>query len=118
LYWHYPHYPNQGGKPGGAVRAGDWKLIEFYENARRELIDLKADPGENRNLAEAKPDVVKKLADQLAGWRDRVGAKMPKPNPGRRPRTGPSSCTPGRPRFTGRCSGTSRSRTRRRSGTG
>jgi arylsulfatase A len=81
VYFHYPHYSNQGGKPGGAIRAGDWKLVEFYENNRRELFDLKADPGENRNLAAEKPDVVKELAAQLAAWRTRVGAKMPKPNP-------------------------------------
>jgi hypothetical protein len=81
LSWHYPHYSNQGGKPGGAVRAGDWKLVEFYENDRRELFDLKADPGESRNLAAEKPDVMKKLADQFAEWQKAVGAKMPKPNP-------------------------------------
>src|SRR3954465_3058316 len=57
LYWHYPHYSNQGGKPGGAVRTGDWKFIEFYETGRRELFDLKADPGENRNLAAEMPEV-------------------------------------------------------------
>src|SRR5262249_24680709 len=46
LFWHYPHYSNQGGRLGGAVRVGDYKLIEFYENDRRELFDLKQDPGE------------------------------------------------------------------------
>jgi len=81
LYWHYPHYSNQGGTPGGAVRSGDWKLVESYENNRRELFDLKADAGENRNLSADKPDVVRKLADQLAAWRNSVGARMPKPNP-------------------------------------
>lgn len=81
LYWHYPHYSNQGGKPGGAIRLGDYKLVEFFENGRRELFDLKADPGENRNLAADKPDVVKQLADKLADWRTKVGAKMPTPNP-------------------------------------
>ena len=59
LYWHYPHYANQGGRPGGVVRAGDMKLIESYENDRRELFDLKRDPGELRNLAAEKPDVVR-----------------------------------------------------------
>ncbi|HJZ92949.1 MAG TPA: sulfatase, partial [Gemmataceae bacterium] len=63
LFWHYPHYSNQGGRPGGAVREGDLKLIEFYENGRRELFDLKSDPGESRNLAADKPEVVKRLAD-------------------------------------------------------
>ena len=82
LYWHYPHYSNQGGKPCGAVRAGDWKLVEMYENGRLELFDLKADAGESRNLADDNPAIVTKLAVQLAAWRTRVGAKMPKPNPG------------------------------------
>ncbi|QEL14014.1 sulfatase-like hydrolase/transferase [Limnoglobus roseus] len=79
LYWHYPHYANQGGKPGGAIREGNFKLIEFYENGRRELFDLKS--GEGNNLAEAKPDVTKRLAEKLAAWRTEVGAKMPTPNP-------------------------------------
>jgi len=81
LYWHYPHYSNQGGKPSGAMRAGEWKLVEFFETGRRELFDLKADPGENRTLVADKPEVVQKLADQLAAWRKSIGAKMPKPNP-------------------------------------
>jgi arylsulfatase A-like enzyme len=82
LCFHYPHYSNQGGRPGGAIRVGDMKLVEFFENDRRELFDLKADPGENRNFAEARPDVVKELGDKLTAWRTDVGAKMPKPNPG------------------------------------
>jgi arylsulfatase A len=81
LYWHYPHYANQGSKPGGAIRSGNYKLIEFYENDRRELFDVVADVGENKNLAAEKPDVVKQLADKLAAWRKDVGAKMPTPNP-------------------------------------
>jgi arylsulfatase A-like enzyme len=85
LYWHYPHYSNQGGRPGGAVREGDWKLIEFYEDGRRELYDLKADKGETRNLAAEKPEVVKRLASHLDAWRKTVGAKMPRANPAYRP---------------------------------
>jgi arylsulfatase A-like enzyme len=81
LYWHYPHYANQGGRPGGVVRAGDMKLIEFYENDRRELYDLKRDPGESRNLAAEKPDVVRDLATKLELWRVDVEAQMPRPNP-------------------------------------
>ena len=81
LYWHYPHYSNQGGKPGGAVRAGEYKLVEFYENGRRELFDVLKDPGENRNLSAEKPDIVKRLGDGLTAWRTKVGAKMPEPNP-------------------------------------
>jgi arylsulfatase A-like enzyme len=55
IYWHYPHYSNQGGKPGAAVRAGDYKLIEMYENGRQELFNVQKDPGEGRNLIETMP---------------------------------------------------------------
>ena len=51
LFWHYPHYGNQGGAPGGAVRDGDWKLIEWYEDGRLELYNLEDDLGEQHNLA-------------------------------------------------------------------
>jgi arylsulfatase A-like enzyme len=81
LYWHYPHYANQGGKPGGAVRAGDYKLIEFYEDGHRELYDLRKDLGESRNLIEDRPEVAKELAGKLEAWQKEVGARMPKPNP-------------------------------------
>ncbi|MBA4019794.1 MAG: N-acetylgalactosamine 6-sulfate sulfatase (GALNS) [Pirellula sp.] len=80
LYWHYPHYANQGGKPGGAVRAGPWKLIEFYENGRRELFDVSASVNESRNLAAEKPEVVAELAGKLDAWRKSVAAQMPTPN--------------------------------------
>jgi arylsulfatase A-like enzyme len=81
LYWHYPHYSNQGGKPGAAVRAGDHKLIELYENGRRELFDLRKDPGESRNLIESSPALARELGDKLDRWRQEVGARMTKPNP-------------------------------------
>lgn len=80
-YWHYPHYANQGSRPGGAIRDGNWKLIEFYDRERRELFDLSKDVSESRNLAADKPDVVKELAKKLADWRKEVGAKMPTENP-------------------------------------
>lgn len=81
LYWHYPHYANQGGRPGGVVRDGNYKLIEFYENNRRELFDISKDTGESRNLAAEQPAKVEELAAKLAAWRTSVGAKMPRPNP-------------------------------------
>ncbi|HXD84953.1 MAG TPA: sulfatase/phosphatase domain-containing protein, partial [Urbifossiella sp.] len=81
LYWHYPHYANQGSKPGGAIRSGDYKLIEFYQDGRRELFNVKQDPSESRNLIAEKPEIAADLAAKLAAWRNTVGAKMPTPNP-------------------------------------
>ncbi len=85
VYWHYPHYANQGSRPGGAVRSGDWKLVESYEDGRRELFDLKTDLSESRNVAPDHPEVVRRLAAKLDAWRKEVGAKMPTPNPDYRP---------------------------------
>jgi arylsulfatase A-like enzyme len=81
LYWHYPHYSNQGGVPGGAVRQGDWKLIEFYEDSRLELYNLREDPGEKRNLARREARRAARLHGLLRDWRKRSRAAMPKPNP-------------------------------------
>jgi arylsulfatase A-like enzyme len=80
LYWHMPHYTNQGGKPGGAVRQGDYKLVELYEQGRRELYNLKNDFREINNLAEEMPERVEQLAARLAAWRTAVGAQMNAPN--------------------------------------
>lgn len=85
LFWHYPHYSNQTGRPGGSVRVGNYKLIEFYEDGRRELYDLAADVRESRNLAEKQPELVKQLAGKLEAWRQEVGARMPTPNPNYKP---------------------------------
>jgi arylsulfatase A len=81
LFWHYPHYSNQGGPPAGAVRLGDWKLIEFYEDQRVELFHLPEDPGERRNLAAREQKRAKQLRDLLADWRKEVNAAMPQKNP-------------------------------------
>ena len=81
LFWHYPHYSNQLGRPGGAVRRGDWKLIEFYDDASRELYDLSSDIGESNNVIEQHADLATQLAQALDDWRTSVGAVSPKPNP-------------------------------------
>lgn len=81
LYWHYPHYSNQGGVPGGAVCEGDWKLIEFFEDGRLELFNLKDDLGESRNLVRREPAKAAELHRMLQRWRESVNASMPKPNP-------------------------------------
>jgi len=81
LFWHFPHYTNQGGRPGGAVRDGRWKLIEHYDTGERELYDLASDVREMRSVAEAHPGRVRRLARQLAAWRVSVGAQTNAPNP-------------------------------------
>lgn len=81
LFWHYPHYGNQGGAPHGAVRDGDWKLIEWYENGRVELYNLRDDPGEKRNVAEQEQGIANRLRPRLERWRTEVNAVMPAPNP-------------------------------------
>jgi arylsulfatase A len=85
LYWHYPHYSNQGGVPGSAIRDGDWKLIEFHADGRRELFNLRDDMSEKVNLIEKHPDVAKRLGAKLAAWRKETGAVMPRRNPGADP---------------------------------
>lgn len=84
IYWHFPHYgSNAGSIPGAAIRAGDWKLIEFYGTGRRELFNLKE--GEGNNYAEQRAEVVSDLASKLDQWRQAVGAKPPVDNPGYTP---------------------------------
>ena len=85
LHWHYPHYGNQGGAPSGAIRSGDLKLIEWFEDGRLELFDLAADPGESVDLAAERPDDVRRLAAALAGWRLGIDAVMPRSNPEHEP---------------------------------
>ncbi len=85
LYWHYPHFANQGGRPGAAVRAGDWKLIEFYETGNVELYNLRDDIGEAHDLAAAKPDEAARLKQMLVQWRTAVDANMCPPNPEYKP---------------------------------
>jgi arylsulfatase A-like enzyme len=86
LFWHYPHYSPQGGEPSGAVRLGDWKLIEFFDGSRCELYNLKDDIGEQRNLIKRHPEKAEQLQRRLTQWRNEVGATLPLPNPDRKGR--------------------------------
>lgn len=81
IYWHYPHYHPGGATPYGAVRAGDFRLVEFYEDNRAELYNLKDDLGETRDLTATLPEKTAALRKKLADWRQSVGAQMPMPNP-------------------------------------
>ena len=84
LFWHYPHYQHYqlgGTTPYGAIRAGDFKLIEFFDDMRVELYNLRDDIGEQRNLASGMPEKVNELRARLHQWRKEVGAQMPSRNP-------------------------------------
>lgn len=78
LFFHYPHYAwHKSNRPGGAVRAGQYKLIRRYDDDSLELFDLSTDLGEQRNLAAAKPEIVAKLKERLGQWLKDAGAQMP-----------------------------------------
>jgi arylsulfatase A-like enzyme len=81
LFWHYPHYGNQGGAPCGAVRDGDWKLVEWFEDGSLELFNLRDDPSEHTNLAAKHPAQAQELLAKLTAWRTAAHALMPTPNP-------------------------------------
>jgi len=81
IFWHYPHYGNQGGRPSSAVRSGKWKLINWYDGNKIELFDLEKDPYEKNDVADDNPEVTKDLKSRLIKWLSSVGAKFPTPNP-------------------------------------
>jgi len=82
IFWHFPHYSNHGMQsPGGAVRCGDYKLLEYYENNTVQLFNLKNDMGEQYDLASSEPEKVNELREMLHNWRKQVNAKMMEPNP-------------------------------------
>ncbi|MEM9589650.1 MAG: sulfatase-like hydrolase/transferase, partial [Planctomycetota bacterium] len=81
LYWHYPHYGNQGGEPNAIVRIGNEKLIHYYEDGRNELYDLESDPGEQNDLAAAKPERAAAMWKQLDQWLTEANATRPLRDP-------------------------------------
>ena len=82
IYWHFPHYSNHGMQsPGGAVRCGDYKLLEYYENNTVQLFNLKDDINELNDISLSEPEKTKELKTMLFSWRERVSAKMMEPNP-------------------------------------
>jgi arylsulfatase A-like enzyme len=86
IFWHYPHYGNQGGTPGCSVRMGDHKLIEFFEDGHLELYDLRRDVSEEHDISAAKPELTAEMHSLLVGWRREVEALIPRPNPDYQPR--------------------------------
>jgi len=85
LFWHYPHYGNQGGFPSGAIRLGNWKLIERFEDGRVHLYDLAKDIGEQNDLAEQHPERVASLRDLLHVFYVDVDAKFLRERDGQKP---------------------------------
>jgi len=81
MYWHYPHYSNQGGFPGAAIRRGQFKLIERFEDGRLHLYDLTADIGEQNDLAQVHPDIAAEMQKELHEWYQEVDARFLQPKP-------------------------------------
>jgi arylsulfatase A len=79
LYFHYPHYyPTT--TPAGAIRARDWKMVEYFEDGRQELYNLRDDLSEAHDLAAREPKKTKELAELLHAWRKSIDAQMPTKN--------------------------------------
>ena len=81
LFWHFPHYTNQGSRPSGAMRDDTWMLVEFYDDQMLELYDLSSDIRQTQNVAAQQPDRVAKMHAALAAWRKSVNAQGNTPNP-------------------------------------
>jgi arylsulfatase A len=81
MFWHFPHYTNQGGRPGGAVRDGDWKFIVHYDTAVPELYNLAGDISETRDLAAENPERAREMRGWLNAWIESVNAQTNAPNP-------------------------------------
>ena len=82
IYWHFPLYSNHGMQsPGGAIRAGDYKLLEYFENNRVQLFNLKSDIGEQYDLSGSEPEKVIEMRNMLHTWREDINAQMMLPNP-------------------------------------
>ncbi|MCM8530086.1 MAG: sulfatase [Lentisphaeraceae bacterium] len=81
LFWHYPHYGNQGGEPSSVIRSGNWKLIHYYEDGRDELYNLSSDIGEQTDVLKQNPEMAKQLRKKLNNWLKETDARIPKQDP-------------------------------------
>lgn len=81
LFWHYPHYGNQGGEPTAMIRKGYWKLIHYFEDHRFELYHIHNDPSESQDLSQEYPQLVTSLSGDLLQWQKSTHATAPEPNP-------------------------------------
>lgn len=92
LFWHYPHYGNQGGTPGASVRDHEWKLIRFFEDGHEELYNLREDVGETDDLSAAAPAKRRELSEILTNWQHGIQALIPARNPDYTPWAGREPC--------------------------
>lgn len=81
LFWHYPHYGNQGGEPSSVIRDGDWKLIHYYEDGHDELYNLHHDLQETTDLSGNYPDKARELHAKLFDYLNKAGARYPEKDP-------------------------------------
>jgi arylsulfatase A-like enzyme len=81
LFWHYPHYGNQGGDPSSMIRSSSWKLIHYYEDGHDELYNLDTDPGEQTDVIAESGEKAQELRKRLDRWLVEVDAKLPNPDP-------------------------------------
>lgn len=82
IYWHFPHYSGGlGGRPSSAIRSGDYKLIEFFEDNHVELYNIKEDTSEAHDLTDLQPKLRDKMLLKLKRWQKNIQAKVPVPNP-------------------------------------
>ena len=78
-FWHYPHYSNQGGMPGSAVRVGDWKLIESLEDGSIQMYDLHNDIGETTDVSADEPEIAQRLRGLLHSWYQETDSRFLEP---------------------------------------
>lgn len=81
IYWHYPHFSNQLGRPAGGMRNGTYKLIRNYESGKAELYNLATDPGEENDLSRTEPEKLRSMLSDFQQWQKELQVNMPLPNP-------------------------------------
>ncbi len=81
IFWHYPHYSDQGGRPAASMVEGDWKIIECFETNQLVLCNLHEDPSEQHDLSAAEPQRFARMTAGLKAWQEEIEAKIPEPNP-------------------------------------
>ncbi|MBC2844682.1 sulfatase [Winogradskyella flava] len=81
LYWHYPHYGNQGGEPSSVIQLEGWKLIHYWEDGRQELYKLPSTEHDTLNVISKHSEIAKNLSDNLISWLKEVNAKFPTEDP-------------------------------------